>query len=58
MASYCPGKPLQDAFVETFTDCLRNKCLSELSSTSLTHTPAILPGSQIDDRHIQAHSTH
>lgn len=37
MALYRPRKPTQNAFIESFYDKLRDECLNETLSPSLTH---------------------
>ena len=43
-----PGKPTQNAFIESFNSCLRDELLNETLFSSLTQTQAMLARWQID----------
>lgn len=51
-----PGKPQQNAFVESFNGRLRDECLNETLFTSLTHARALLARWQVDYNHVRPHS--
>jgi hypothetical protein len=53
-----PGKPQQNAFVESFNGRLRDECLNETLFTSLPHARAVLARWQVDDNHVRPHSAH
>ena len=51
-----PGKPMQNAFVESFNGRLRDECLNETLFSSLRHARAVLEDWQRDYNHIRPHS--
>ncbi len=51
-----PGKPQQNAFVESFNGRLRDECLNETVFTSLRHARAVLAAWQQDYNHVRPHS--
>lgn len=51
-----PGKPMQNAFVESFNGRLRDECLNETLFTSLPHARAVLAAWQRDYNHVRPHS--
>jgi len=51
-----PGKPQQNAFVESFNDRLRDELLNETLLRSLPHTRAVLDAWRVDYNHNQPHS--
>ena len=53
-----PGKPQQNAFVESFNGRLRDECLNETLFTSLPHARAVLARWQADYNHVRPHSAH
>ena len=53
-----PGKPQQNAFVESFNGRLRDECLNETLFTSLAHARAVLARWQTDYNHVRPHSAH
>ncbi|WP_237182712.1 integrase core domain-containing protein, partial [Roseomonas marmotae] len=53
-----PGKPQQNAFVESFNGRLRDECLNETLFTSLAHARAVLARWQTDYNHLRPHSAH
>jgi putative transposase len=53
-----PGKPQQNAFVESFNGRLRDECLNETLFTSLAHARAVLARWQADYNHVRPHSAH
>lgn len=53
-----PGKPQQNAFVESFNGRLRDECLNETLFTSLPHARAVLTRWQADYNHVRPHSAH
>ena len=52
-----PGKPTQNAFVESFNGRLRDECLNETVFTSLRHARAILAAWQRDYNEVRPHSS-
>jgi len=51
-----PGKPTQNAFVESFNGRLRDECLNETVFTSLQHARAILATWRRDYNEVRPHS--
>jgi putative transposase len=51
-----PGKPTQNAFVESFNGRLRDECLNETLFTSLAQAPAILDAWRRDYNTVRPHS--
>lgn len=51
-----PGKPTQNAFVESFNGRLRDECLNETLFTSLAQTRAVLAAWQHDYNTVRPHS--
>jgi putative transposase len=51
-----PGKPQQNAFVESFNGRLRDECLNETVFTSLRHARAVLAVWKQDYNHVRPHS--
>ena len=51
-----PGKPRQNAFVESFNGRLRDECLNETLFTSLTHARSELAAWQRDYNEVRPHS--
>jgi putative transposase len=51
-----PGKPTQNAFVESFNGRLRDKCLNETHFTSMAQVRAVLPAWRQDYNTIRPHS--
>lgn len=52
-----PGKPQQNAFVESFNGRLRDECLNETLFTSLAHARAVLLAWQRDYNEVRPHSS-
>ena len=52
-----PGKPQQNAFVESFNGRLRDECLNEILFTSLAHARAELLAWQRDYNEVRPHSS-
>ncbi|MFN4282361.1 MAG: IS3 family transposase [Alphaproteobacteria bacterium] len=52
-----PGKPTQNAFVESFNGRLRDECLNETLFTSLAHARAVLAAWKDDYNHVRPHSS-
>ena len=52
-----PGKPTQNAFVESFNGRLRDECLNETLFTSLAHARVTLAAWQRDYNHVRPHSS-
>lgn len=52
-----PGKPVQNAFAESFNGTLRNECLNEHWFTSLADAKAIVENWRIDYNHVRPHSS-
>jgi len=53
-----PGKPTQNAFVESFNGRLRDECLNETLFTSLRHARVELAIWRQDYNHVRPHSAH
>tara|TARA_A100001037_G_C15059543_1_gene594084 strand:- start:40 stop:555 length:516 start_codon:yes stop_codon:yes gene_type:complete len=53
-----PGKPTQNAFVESFNGRLRDECLNETLFSSLSHARAVLAAWKLDHDHHRPHSAH
>ncbi len=53
-----PGKPTQNAFVESFNGKLRDECLNETLFTSVRHARIELALWQHDYNHVRPHSAH
>ena len=51
-----PGKPTQNAFVESFNGKLRDECLNETIFTSLRHARVVLANWRTDYNHVRPHS--
>jgi putative transposase len=51
-----PGKPTQNAFVESFNGRLRDECLNETLFTSLAHARSIMAAWEHDYNTIRPHS--
>ena len=51
-----PGKPTQNAFVESFNGKLRDECLNETIFTSLRHARIVLANWRADYNHVRPHS--
>ena len=51
-----PGKPMQNAFVESFNGRLRDECLNETIFTSLRHARAVLAAWARDYNEVRPHS--
>jgi putative transposase len=51
-----PGKPTQNAFIESFNGRLRDECLNETLFTSLAHARVVLEAWRIDYNTIRPHS--
>jgi putative transposase len=51
-----PGKPTQNAFVESFNGRLRDECLNETLFTSLAHARAVLAAWRHDYNTVRPHS--
>ena len=53
-----PGKPTQNAFIESFNGRLRDECLNDTLFSSLHHARAILAAWKQDYNNIRPHSAH
>jgi len=51
-----PGKPQQNAFVESFNGKLRDECLNETLFSSVRHARAVLADWRRDYNHVRPHS--
>ena len=51
-----PGKPTQNAFVQSFNGRLRDECLNETLFTSLAHARSILAAWKLDYNTVRPHS--
>ena len=56
MAYIQPGKPQQNAFVESFIGRLRDECLNETLFASLPHARAVLDAWRADYNSVRPHS--
>ncbi len=52
-----PGKPTQNAYVESFNGKLRDECLNETLFSSLPHARAVLAHWKDDYNHVRPHSS-
>ena len=52
-----PGKPVQNAFIESFNSKLRDECLNEYVFTSLGEARAIIEAWRHDYNHLRPHSS-
>jgi putative transposase len=52
-----PGKPVQNAFIESFNSKLRDECLNEYVFTSLAEARAIIEAWRHDYNHLRPHSS-
>lgn len=52
-----PGKPTQNAFIESFNGRLRDECLNETLFTSLNHARAVLAAWKEDYNHVRPHTS-
>ena len=52
-----PGKPAQNAFIESFNSKLRDECLNEQVFTSLAEARAIIEDWRYDYNHLRPHSS-
>jgi putative transposase len=52
-----PGKPVQNAFIESFNSKLRDECLNEHVFTSLVEARAIIEAWRYDYNHLRPHSS-
>ncbi len=50
-----PGKPTQNAFIESFNGRLRDECLNETLFRSLGHARAVLTAWRDDYNHVRPH---
>jgi len=53
-----PGKPTQNAFIESFNGRLRDECLNETLFSSLSHARAVLAAWRLDYNNVRPHSAH
>ena len=53
-----PGKPTQNAFVESFNGRLRDECLNETLFSTVRHARAVLAAWKHDYNHHRPHSAH
>ena len=51
-----PGKPTQNAFIESFNGRLRDECLNDTLFRSLGHARAVLADWKEDYNHVRPHS--
>lgn len=52
-----PGKPVQNAFIESFNSKLRDECLNEYVFTSLGEAHVIIEAWRHDYNHLRPHSS-
>jgi hypothetical protein len=52
-----PGKPVQNAFIESFNSKLRDECLNEYVFSSLGEARAIIEAWRHDYNHLRPHSS-
>ena len=53
-----PGKPTQNAFVESFNGRLREECLNETLFSTVRHARVVLAAWKHDYNHVRPHSAH
>ncbi len=53
-----PGKPVQNAFVESFNGRFRDECLNEEVFTSLVEARAVIERWRLDYNQVRPHSAH
>jgi putative transposase len=53
-----PGKPVENAFVESFNGKLRDECLNEEVFATLAEARAVIEHWRLDYNHIRPHSAH
>jgi putative transposase len=53
-----PGRPQQNAFMESFNGRLRDECLNEILFTSLAYARVVLARWQTDYNHVRPHFAH
>jgi putative transposase len=53
-----PGKPVQNAFVESFNGRFRDECLNEEVFTSLAEARAVIERWRLDYNQVRPHSAH
>ena len=51
-----PGKPTQNAFIESFNGRLRDECLNKTLFSSLRHARAVLAAWRLDYNNVRPHS--
>ncbi len=51
-----PGKPVQNAFIESFNSRFRDECLSQHGFASLSHMRSVIDNWREDDNHHRPHS--
>lgn len=52
-----PGKPVENAFIESFNGRLRDECLNVHQFASLGEAQAIIEAWRMDDNHRRPHSS-
>ena len=52
-----PGKPMQNAYVESFNGKLRDECLNEHGFVSLPHARETIAAWRVDDNEVRPHSS-
>jgi len=52
-----PGKPTQNAFIESFNGKLRDECLNETLFTSVNHARAVMGAWKDDYNHVRPHTS-
>ena len=52
-----PGKPVENAFIESFNGRLRDECLNVHQFASLVEAQAIIEAWRVDDNHRRPHSS-
>ena len=52
-----PGKPVQNAYIESFNGRLRDECLNESGFKTLDEARTLIEGWRIDDNRVRPHSS-
>jgi putative transposase len=55
---FAPGRPTQNAFVESFNGRLRDACLNETLCSSLSHATIVRAAGKYDYNHHRAYAAH
>lgn len=58
MPIHTPGKPVQNAFIESFNGRIRDECLNGEVFTSLAEARAVIERWRLDYNRVRPHSAH